>query len=371
MKKIILISAFVLGTFHAIAQITNIQEKFDLPASLEESSGIIFFNDRLITHNDSGNANTLHELDTISGTVTRMVTVTNATNIDWEDITQDETSIYIGDIGNNSGDRTDLKIYKIVKNDYLNATNVTAEIIHFNYLDQIDFTPHPNATRWDAEALISFDEENLILFTKNWIDGVTKAYAIPKSTGSYTVQPLATTLDSGGLITGATCNPFSGKVYLIGYNTILQPLVWVSEIFANNDIFSGTNNQTLLTSLGFEQVEAITYIEANRYFVTSESFSFVPLSSNGKLISFTTNDNVLAHTNPDMATNSLYPNPAQDVIFIESSHFNSVEIYDTKSRLVYKGHAKTVNISKLSKGFYLVKINLKDGTYDVKKIVKD
>lgn len=134
MKRIIIITSFILSTFNAIAQITDIEEKFDLPIILNESSGAIFFNDKLIIHNDSGNENKLYELDTNSRVITRTVTVTNATNVDWEDITQDNTSIYIGDIGNNNGDRNDLKIYKINKSDYLISNNVTAEIINLSYI---------------------------------------------------------------------------------------------------------------------------------------------------------------------------------------------------------------------------------------------
>jgi hypothetical protein len=371
MKKIIIVSAFIFSTLNAIGQITNVEEKFDLPIILSESSGAIFFNDKLISHNDSGNENKLYELDTISGVVTRTVTVTNATNIDWEDIAQDDSSIYIGDIGNNRGNRTDLKIYKINKNDYLNSTNITAEIINFSYADQIDFTANPNETEWDAEALISFDANNLILFTKNWVDGVTKAYSIPKNSGTYTLDSITTTLASGGLITGATYNPSTEKVYLIGYSRILQPFVWVSENFTNNDIFSGTNTQTLLTSLGFEQVEAITHIGANRYFITSESFNVPPFSDTGKLISFTTNDILLSIIDQDFSVVNLYPNPVKDVLFIEGLEFTSVEIYDVKSTLVYRGDNQKINLSKLNKGFYLVKINLKDHTYIIKKIIKD
>mgnify|MGYP001120992785 CR=1 FL=1 len=370
MKKIIIITAFIFGTFNAIAQIANVEEKFDLPIILSESSGAIFFNDKLIIHNDSSNENKLYELDTISGLVTRTVTVTNATNVDWEDIAQDNTSIYIGDIGNNSGDRTDLKIYKINKSDYLSSTNVTAEIINFSYSDQIDFAPNP-ITEWDAEALISFDANNLILFTKNWVNGTTKAYSIPKNSGTFTIDSLTTTLSSGGLITGATYNPSTEKVYSIGYNSVLQPFVWVSENFTNNDVFSGTNTQTLLTSLGFEQAEAITYIEANRYFITSESFNIPPFSDNGKLVSFTTNDNVLSIREQATRVVSLYPNPVKDVLFINDLEFTSIEIYDTKSALAYRGYNQKINVSELNKGLYLVKINLKDHTYIIKKIIKD
>ena len=119
MKIITSTVVFVLGMITATAQISNAVEKFALPANLSESSGAIFFNNKLITHNDSRGENKLFELDTITEQVTRTVAISNATNIDWEDITQDDTSIYIGDIGNNSGNRTDLKIYKISKTDFV------------------------------------------------------------------------------------------------------------------------------------------------------------------------------------------------------------------------------------------------------------
>lgn len=371
MKKTLLITAFIFGSFNAMAQITDVEEKFDLPIILSESSGAIFFNDKLISHNDSGNENQLYELDTISGLITRTVTVTNATNVDWEDIAQDDTSIYIADIGNNNGDRTDLKIYKVNKSDYLTSPDVTATIINFNYSDQTDFAPSPNNTEWDAEALISIDANNLILFTKNWVTGTTKAYTIPKTSGTFTVDPLPTTLTSGGLITGATYNPITEKIYSIGYNAILQPFIWVSENFTNNDVFSGTNTQTLLSSLGFEQAEAITHIEDNRYFITSESFNFPPLSDTAKLISFTTNDSVLSLTEQEISVISLYPNPVTNVLFIEGIDFTSIEIYDTRSALVYRGYDQKINVSEFSNGLYLVKINLKDGDYHIKKLIKN
>jgi len=371
MKALIIITSFILGISNAIAQISNIEEKFILPMILSESSGAIFFNNKLITHNDSGNENKLYELDTICGLVTRTVTVTNATNIDWEDLTQDDTSIYIGDIGNNSGDRVDLKIYKINKSDFLeNDSSVTAEIINFSYSDQIYFTPNFNNTEWDAEALISFDATNLILFTKNWINGTTKAYSIPKNSGTYSIDSLTTTLTSGGLITGATYNTSTQKIYSIGYNSFLEPFVWVSENFTNIDVFSGINTQTFLTSIGSKQIEAITYIKANRYFITSETFNIFPFTDNGTLVSFTTNDNVLSITEQVPSVASLYPNPVKDVLFISDLEFTSVEIYDTKSTLVYQGYSQKINVSEFNNGLYWVKINLKDHAYNIKKIIK-
>jgi hypothetical protein len=370
MKKLALITFLILGKFSAISQITNVVEEFNLPTVLNESSGAIFFNDRLISHNDSGNQNELYELNTTSNTVTRIVTIVNATNVDWEDITQDNTSIYIGDIGNNKGIRTDLKIYKINKIDYLNSTNVTAEIINFSYADQTTFVSNHNNTEWDSEAIIALDT-NLIVLTKNWVTGITKGYLIPKNSGTYSVNPLINTLNSGGLITSSTYNPLTGKVYSVGYNSELQPFIWVSENFTGNNIFSGTNTKTALTSLGLEQVEAITQVGANRYFLTSESFNFPPHSDDAKLISFTTNDSVLSVEDLAKYEVNLYPNPVKDILTIDGLEFDSLEIYDTNARLVYQNNTQKVTISHLNKGVYFVKINAKDHTHQIKKIIID
>jgi hypothetical protein len=368
-KKISILAILVLGAFSTMAQITDITEEFILPPILKESSGVIFFNGKLISHNDSGNQNVLYELDPVSGMVTRTITIDNAVNVDWEDISQDSTSIYIGDIGNNNGNRTDLKIYKINKTDYLNATTVTAEIIYFNYSDQTDFTSNPNNTEWDSEALINFDTA-LILLTKNWVTGITKAYPIPKNSGNYSASPLPTPLNSQGLITGATFNESTGKLYSVGYSLLLQPFVWISEGFSGNDIFSGTNTQIPLASLGLEQIEAITHTEPNKYFMTSESFNIVSLSEDAKLISFSTNDAVSSVEETPFGNLKIYPNPVEDILIIDGWEFNSIEIYDMNSRLVHKGNSQEVNMSQLVRGVYYIKISLANHAFIIKKIIK-
>lgn len=119
-KKIIYISIFIV-TLHSFGQESSIEEKFELPNEIEETSGLLFFNGKLITHNDSGDGPNLYEIDTLSGAISRVITITNATHIDWEDISQDDTYIYIADIGNNNGNREDLKIYKVLKSDYISS----------------------------------------------------------------------------------------------------------------------------------------------------------------------------------------------------------------------------------------------------------
>lgn len=47
------------------------------------------------------------------GSTQRTVDVANAVNVDREDITTDGSWLYIGDVGNNSGDRTNLRVLRV------------------------------------------------------------------------------------------------------------------------------------------------------------------------------------------------------------------------------------------------------------------
>ena len=169
MSRIILLLFLFTVTFAAISQTVHVTEQTDLSGDVNESSGLLLLEDRLITHNDSGDDPTLYELNTENGTVIRTVTVANASSVDWEDICADETYIYIGDFGNNSGSREDLAIFRVAIDDYLTTSNDTvfADTIAFNYADQTSFDPAPLATNYDAEAMIAYND-SIYLFTKNW-----------------------------------------------------------------------------------------------------------------------------------------------------------------------------------------------------------
>jgi hypothetical protein len=79
----ILLVWFIVSSQTA-TEITNLQTP-----DLDETSGLVFYNDKIITHNNSGNEGNLYEISGTTGTIIRTVTITNSTNVDWEDITQD------------------------------------------------------------------------------------------------------------------------------------------------------------------------------------------------------------------------------------------------------------------------------------------
>jgi len=188
-----------------------------LDQAVKETSGLIFFDGKLVTHNDSGDSPNLYEIDTINGNVTRTVTVSNATNVDWEDITQDDNFIYVGDFGNNNGTRTNLAIYVIDKVEFNSQTTVTADTILIQYADQTNFSSQPNSNNYDCEAMIAF-EDSLMLFSKNWENEKTYLYTLPKSAGVYNLVK-RDSFDTQGTITGATYNSFSNEILLTGYKS--------------------------------------------------------------------------------------------------------------------------------------------------------
>ena len=84
---------FYLFCVKSFGQDFTLTEKFELPNQVEETSGLLYYNNKIISHNDSGNDANLYEIDPENGEITRIVTVANATNIDWEDLGQDDTHI--------------------------------------------------------------------------------------------------------------------------------------------------------------------------------------------------------------------------------------------------------------------------------------
>ena len=250
MKNLLLFITFIFYSFLAISQITNFTEKFDLPVETKETSGLLFFDSKLITHNDSGNQPNLYEIDSLTGNLLRVVHVNNATNIDWEDITEDENHIYIADIGNNNGNRTDLKIYKILKSDFKNSASISADIISFSYEDQTNFDSKPNGSNFDAESIVVYNN-SILIFTKNWNDLKTNVYKTPLITGNYYIsrEHFTTTINGNQY-------DFTQKLY--EFQDATSPLLSLDESKLAKIIISpipATNKIKINTSLPFLNLE--------------------------------------------------------------------------------------------------------------------
>ncbi|MBI1836529.1 MAG: hypothetical protein HYR91_04620 [Flavobacteriia bacterium] len=198
-----------------------------LPSKLKEISGLAFLNDSiLVAHNDGGHDPELFFLNLL-GEKIHKVTVENAENKDWEDITIDSKGfIYIGDIGNNNNNRKDLCIYKVNSKDILKKEIVKAEKISFTYPDQKEFPPSDDKLHFDAEGM-AFYKDSLYIFTKcraEPFDGKTFTYTVPSKSGTYVAfKGIEYVLGKGGwwkdAITGLEIK--NDKCYILTYNRLI------------------------------------------------------------------------------------------------------------------------------------------------------
>jgi hypothetical protein len=383
-KKISYILFFIFS-LNSISQEFSLIEKYELPTDINETSGLIFFNGKLITHNDSGDNAKLYEIDTISGSISRSIAITNANNIDWEDISQDDTHIYIADIGNNNGNRNDLKIYKILKSDYISSTNITAEVISFSYDDQSDFTSQPNNTNFDAEAITIYQGQ-ILIFTKNWIDFKTNVYVVPTIVGNYSAEKVSS-YDPQGLITGVSYNAGTDGFLLCGYNNTLTPfLLYVDHNRPSSlDLFGGNPTRIDLVGDIFleqgSQIEGITFFEDSKYYISREFFSTnigaVTFEFPQKLYEFYNPlDNLLSTTDDEFSKLiHVFPNPIEDYFeIIQKSNpqeIHSFSLFSLDGRTIFfKKKQDEIDLKNISKGVYLLKIEFKNDRKVVKKVIK-
>jgi hypothetical protein len=241
-------------------------------------SGSIYWKDTLWVHVDL-DRNNIYAIDTTNGSILRTITVSNATNVDWEDISQDDNYIYVGDFGNNSrGSRTDLKIYKISKADASLSNTVNAEVISFSYSDQTDFSgKSPNATEFDCESMLVLNGK-IYLFTKQWLSYGTSIYEIAStSAGSYTANKL-TTISNVGLLTGASLQTQKNVIGLVGYSLIPSPVTIIPFTFSRYIYllydYTGTNffggNVRKINISESQKSEAICFKNSNYIHIGSE-----------------------------------------------------------------------------------------------------
>lgn len=370
--KIISIFLF-LQCLCTVAQVYDFQEKYTLDNQISESSGLLYLNNKIITHNDSGDSANLYELDADTGTILRVITVTNATHVDWEDIAESETHIFIGDFGNNSGNRTDLTIYKIRKSDFSESESVTAEIIEFSYEDQTTFSNQSNSHNFDAESLIVYNN-HLLIFSKNWQNFTTNVYKLPTDAGTYVAEKVSSA-NIQGLITGST--HIENKILLCGYTTAAIPFL-VSVIPTDNstfDIFqNGFERYNLVSELGVgSQIEAITAFDSGQFYLSRETLNNQVVNLPAKMYAFKDDRfKTLSSASEKLISVNFSPNPTLDFFKINSPlNVLHVSVFNLLGKKVLSSiMTNEVDISSLKKGMYIVKVTLENNQTFQKKIIK-
>ena len=139
---------------------------------LDEISGIVAgrrIPGVLWAEEDSGNDPSVFAL-TPSGKVVARVAVDGATNRDWEALAWAMGRLWIGDIGDNEGERSEVQVYSFAEPRDRGVTRVDASVLRLRYEDG----PH------DAEAMfVDPQDEHLYIVVKQLTESDSAVYAFP------------------------------------------------------------------------------------------------------------------------------------------------------------------------------------------------
>ena len=243
----------------------EIVSKIELPIYINETSGLEYYKDYLVTHNDSGNDPVIYYFDK-KGKFSFKRSFDSLTNNDWEDLAADKDFLYIADMGNNFDTRKNLQIVKVP----LDPKIIKNEFINFYYPEQTEFN-FRMSSMFDAEGLISIDDY-LLIFTKNRAKKITDIYKIPKLPGNHVAEKIGS-LDSQSIITGADYNKELKLLILTATISFEEYyLLKIKNFDPNNNI----NYKIDMYEIPLEktQVESIKIIDKNNFWITSEAETY-------------------------------------------------------------------------------------------------
>lgn len=263
---LLFLSSFLL-VFQAEAN-SPLKKLCKLPEQVKESSGLIYINGQVYTHNDSKDQACIYRIDKKSGKVLQWIYLRDAKNMDWEDMTTDGLYVYVGDFGNNNGKHRQRTIYRCqlpaIRDKHKDT--VLCETIHFSVPipagdAEIRFNKHP----YDMEAM-TIIENRIIIFTKDWLRGHCKAYWLPTIPGHY-IASLLDSFDAKGLVTGACYNEESRSLYLVGYTNHGQGFLYSFQ--PSKEAFFRPSYPRINLAY-FAQFEAVCVRDAHSLYLSNE-----------------------------------------------------------------------------------------------------
>lgn len=299
--KYLAIFLFFILTNHSFAQVVeNIDtlsiddykmETLYLPPTLNEISTLEYEKeDKNVASfwglNDSGNKPELYRFDAKTSEIINTIFITNAPNIDWEEISTDDNRIYFADFGNNMGNRKNLAIYFIDKKqvDFSKPKQeLKAQKIEFYYPEQAIYQFKNLTTNWDAEAFFIYNDK-IHIFTKEWSNLQTTHYVVPIDTTKKHAAQKLETFKTNYAVTAAYINTDKNNathgIYLLGYTKdALAFINWFDLPKNNEDLFFTSQVKKISLPLGFTtqlgQLEGISVLPTeNKICFSGEEFNF-------------------------------------------------------------------------------------------------
>lgn len=254
-------------------------DRFILDEKIEEISGLLIDEQNYWGVNDSGGEPEIYLFRKERPQILKTVRFKGESNNDFEVITENDSLIFVGDVGNNYGNRKDLKFLYFNKK-RLNGNKyqeVEVKEIPFFYPEQKDYSSRVYRHNFDLEAAF-FDEGKLHLFTKQWGDMKTRHFTLDIISGK---QPawLIEEYDSKFLITDAAVIYKGDKKRMawVGYDKKGQAYLMITTIDKKDiHFFKGEKS---IYSLGFGgdlgQIEGIAFRNWNEVCYSAEAFDFM------------------------------------------------------------------------------------------------
>ena len=245
----------------------EIVSKIVLPKIINETSGLEFYNNNFITHNDSGGEPSLY-LFNEEGEIIETIGLDKnpdfkIENNDWEDITSDNKYFFVADTGNNFGNRDNLNIIRLNKG----ADFMVDGIIEISYSDQESFFPRPKH-KYDAEAIIVI-EDKIALFSKDRENLNTDLYLVDKNQNGSQILTSEVSYDVNTLITGGDFDEDRNLLALVSYNSNGNQYLLLFKNFKLNNLEKNTFKKFKIP-LEQAQIEAVKIIDEKTFWVTSE-----------------------------------------------------------------------------------------------------
>lgn len=237
-------------------------------ARINELSGLVASHQQpgvFFAHNDSGDTARIFAMQ-LDGTVLQEFHLTNATNVDWEDIAYGPCPtglcVVVGDIGDNAFTRTDYALYRVTEPMVDGGTELVAEKFPFHY---------PGGAHHNAETLLVHPSltGKAWVVTKELNAAVSQVYRLSLETTVDQEAQLVTTLGIPAVgdreMTGGDVSPCGDEIVLRMYNRLV--LLHVPDGGQFEEVFGAT--PVTIPSAVEDQSEAVAFTADGRSIVTT------------------------------------------------------------------------------------------------------
>ncbi len=220
-------------------------------------------------HNDSGDKPRVYAINSQGRTYRTDnaaepgVLLTDAVNVDWEDIAVDDRGhLIVADVGNNHNDRQDLTLYVLPEPDPLAEQADVERKIVIRYPDQAEFPAGEDHFNFDCEAIFTI-EDDIYLLSKHRSDEWTSLYRLDPDADEVGLLTYVDRFNTHGGVVAADCSPNGLELIVATYQSL-----WLFERADKTEsFFDGDVSWGRLLS---KQIEAVTFQDSQTLLLADE-----------------------------------------------------------------------------------------------------